>query len=361
MNLVEVATTKPYRVRIGSGAVHELAGLVAGRRAAVVCPQTLVHLVPRFGIDDLVVIEVPDAEAAKTPEVLVNGWRRLAEANMTRGDIIVGFGGGATTDVAGFLAATWMRGIDVIHVPTTVLAMADAAIGGKTGVNIPAGKNLVGAFHEPIGVLCDTELLTTLPAREVRSGLAEIVKCGFIKDPVILDVISNHPRLALDVTSQTFVEVLTRAITVKAGVVSADLHERTSSREEVGRERLNYGHTLAHAIEAHKHFPWRHGEADAVGMVFAAELSHRYLGLSDEVVARTRTILSEIGLPVTCDEIKWADLRKTMNVDKKTRVDPQTGRQVLRFVGIHKPGQVAMIVDPDEAALAECYDRCSAR
>lgn len=248
MNLVEVATTKPYRVRIGSGAVHELAGLVAGRRAAVVCPQTLVHLVPRFGIDDLVVIEVPDAEAAKTPEVLVNGWRRLAEANMTRGDIIVGFGGGATTDVAGFLAATWMRGIDVIHVPTTVLAMADAAIGGKTGVNIPAGKNLVGAFHEPIGVLCDTELLTTLPAREVRSGLAEIVKCGFIKDPVILDVISNHPRLALDVTSQTFVEVLTRAITVKAGVVSADLHERTSSREEVGRERLNYGHTLAHAI-----------------------------------------------------------------------------------------------------------------
>jgi len=135
----------------------------------------------------------------------------------------------------------------------------------------------------------------------VRSGLAEIVKCGFIKDPVILDVISNHPRLALAVTSPTFVEVLTRAITVKAGVVSADLHERTSSREEVGRERLNYGHTLAHAIEAHKHFPGRHGEADAVGMVFAAELSHRYLGLADEVVARTRTILSEIGLPVTCD------------------------------------------------------------
>ncbi|GAE67373.1 3-dehydroquinate synthase [Cutibacterium acnes JCM 18909] len=125
--------------------------------------------------------------------------------------------------------------------------------------------------------MCDTDLLTTLPAREVRSGLAEIVKCGFIGDPVILDVISNHPRLALDVTSQTFVEVLTRAITVKAGVVSADPHERTSSREEVGRERLNYGHTLAHAIEVHKHFTWRHGEADAVGMVFAAELSHRYL------------------------------------------------------------------------------------
>ena len=212
MNLVEVATTKPYRVRIGSGAIHELAGLVAGRRAAVVCPQTLVHLVPRFGIDDPVIIEIPDAEAAKTPEVLVDGWRRLAEANITREDIIVGFGGGATTDVAGFLAATWMRGIDVIQVPTTVLAMADAAIGGKTGINIPAGKNLVGAFHEPIGVLCDTDLLRTLPVREVRSGLAEIVKCGFIEDPVILDLISDDPRAGLDVTSQTFVEMLTLSL-----------------------------------------------------------------------------------------------------------------------------------------------------
>lgn len=259
------------------------------------------------------------------------------------------------------ISATWMRGIDVIQVPTTVLAMADAAIGGKTGINIPAGKNLVGAFHEPIGVLCDTDLLRTLPVREVRSGLAEIVKCGFIEDPVILDLISDDPRAGLDVTSQTFVEMLTRAITVKAGVVSADLQERTSSGSEVGRERLNYGHTLAHAIEAHKHFTWRHGEADAVGMVFAAELSHRYLGLPDEVVTRTRAILSAIGLPVTCDEVAWADLREMINLDKKTRVDPQTGRRVLRFVGIHKPGQVAMIVDPDEAALAECYDRCLAR
>ena len=361
MKLAEVATAQPYQVKIGSGAAHELAGLVAGRRAAVVCPHTLVRLVSRLGLDEPVVIEIPDAEAAKTPEVLVDSWRRLAEASMTRGDVIVGFGGGATTDDAGFLAATWMRGIDVIHVPTTVLAMADAAIGGKTGINIPAGKNLVGAFYEPIGVLCDTDLLTTLPAREVRSGLAEIVKCGFIDDPVILNLISNDAQAVLDVTSETFVEVLTRAIAVKAGVVSVDLHERTSSGGEVGRERLNYGHTLAHAIEAFKHFTWRHGEADAVGMVFAAELSHRYLGLSDEVLGRTRTILSGIGLPVTCDGVKWADLRRTMNLDKKARVDPQTGRRVLRFVGIRKPGQVAMIVNPDEAALAECFDKCSAR
>ena len=198
MKLAEVATAQPYQVKIGSGAAHELAGLVAGRRAAVVCPHTLVRLVSRLGLDEPVVIEIPDAEAAKTPEVLVDSWRRLAEASMTRGDVIVGFGGGATTDVAGFLAATWMRGIDVIHVPTTVLAMADAAIGGKTGINIPAGKNLVGAFYEPIGVLCDTDLLTTLPAREVRSGLAEIVKCGFIDDPVILNLISNDAQAVLD-------------------------------------------------------------------------------------------------------------------------------------------------------------------
>ncbi|MSS45476.1 3-dehydroquinate synthase [Cutibacterium sp. WCA-380-WT-3A] len=357
MNRVEVTADEPYQVTIGPGALAELPNLVAGRRAAVVCPQTLIHLVSRLGIDDPVIIAIPDAEAAKTPEVLVDGWHTLAQATMTRGDVIVGLGGGATTDIAGFLAATWMRGIDVIHVPTTVLAMADASIGGKTGINIPAGKNLVGAFHEPIGVLCDTDLLATLPLREVRSGLAEIVKCGFIDDPVILDLISGDTHVT-DVTSPTFAEVLTRAVAVKAGAVSADLHERMSSGNEVGREKLNYGHTLAHAIEAHKHFTWRHGEADAVGMVFAAELSHRYLGLSGDVVARTREILSGIGLPVTCDGVEWADLRETMNLDKKTRIDPRTGRRVLRFVGIGKPGLVAMIVDPDEAVLAECYARC---
>ncbi|MDO4411982.1 3-dehydroquinate synthase [Cutibacterium sp.] len=355
MNRVEVATAHPYQVLIGSRAVEGLVGLVAGRRVAVVCPQPLLGLVDRLRLDDPILIEVPDAEAAKTPQVLVNAWQDLAEAGMTRGDIIVGLGGGATTDLAGFLAATWMRGVDVIQIPTTVLAMADAAIGGKTGINIPAGKNLVGAFHEPTAVLCDTDLLTSLPIREVRSGLAEIVKCGFINDPVILDVVEGQD--VLDVTSQAFVEVLTRAVEVKAGVVSDDLHERISSHGRVGRERLNYGHTLAHAVEAHEHFTWRHGEADAVGMVFAAELSRRYLGLSDEVVARTRAILSGIGLPITFDEVEWADLRETMNLDKKTRLDPETGRRILRFVGISKPGEVAMIVDPNEDVLVECYER----
>ena len=353
MNLVEVVTAQPYRVRIGSGAVTELAGLVAGRRVAVVCPEPLLGLVGRVGLDDPIIIAVPDAEAAKSPDVLVRGWQELAEVGMTRGDVIVGLGGGAATDLAGFLAATWMRGVDVIQIPTTVLAMADAAIGGKTGINIPAGKNLVGAFHEPKAVLCDTDLLTTLHAREVRSGMAEIVKCGFIDDPVILDLVEGQD--VLDVTSKAFVEVLTRAVTVKAAVVSGDLHERTSSSGHVGRERLNYGHTLAHAVEAHKHFTWRHGEADAVGMVFAAELSRRCLGLSVEVVDCTRTILSGIGLPTTFDEVAWADLRATMNLDKKTRLEPGTGRRVLRFVGIREPGKVAMIVDPSEDVLGECY------
>ncbi|MGK2308536.1 3-dehydroquinate synthase family protein [Cutibacterium sp. V947] len=353
MSRVEVPTAQPYQVRIGPGAVTELPTLVAGRRVAVVCPQPLVDRVGRLGIHDPVVIEVPDAEAAKSPDVLARGWQGLAEAGMTRGDVIVGLGGGAATDLAGFLAATWMRGVDAIQIPTTVLAMADAAIGGKTGINIPAGKNLVGAFHEPKAVLCDTDLLTTLSVREVRSGLAEIVKCGFINDPVILDLVAGQD--VLDVTSAAFVEVLTRAVAVKAEVVSGDLHERTSSSGHVGRERLNYGHTLAHAVEAHKHFTWRHGEADSVGMVFAAELSRRYLGLSDGEVSRTRAILSGIGLPITFDEVAWSELRETMDLDKKTRLDPQTGRRVLRFVGISEPGEAAMIADPDEDVLVECY------
>lgn len=354
MNEVEVATAHPYPVTIGSGARRGLAGLTHGRRVAVVCPELLEPLAHQLGLTDPVVIVVPDAEAAKTPEVLAEGWNRLAGAAMTRADMIVGLGGGATTDLAGFLAATWMRGIEVVHLPTTVLAMADAAIGGKTGINVPAGKNLVGAFHEPSAVLCDTDLLDTLPEREVRSGLAEIVKCGFINDPAILDVVESNPHAVLDTSSAAFLEVLTRAVTVKAGVVAGDLRERTSVGE-VGRERLNYGHTLAHAVEAHMHFTWRHGEADAVGMVFAAELSARRLGLDRSVVARTRSLLSGLGLPTTFDEVSWPLLRETMNLDKKTRLDRVTGRHVLRFVGLRAPGEVAMIVDPPEEDLTDCY------
>ena len=356
MDRITVRTERPYDVVVGAGASRLLTDVAADRRVALIHPASLAEQARELNalLTDSVEIIVPDAEQAKTSECLLTCWQRLAEAGFTRDDLVVSLGGGAATDLAGFVAATWLRGVDVVHLPTTVLAMADAAIGGKTGINLVSGKNLVGAFHQPLAVLCDTDLLGSLDGREVRSGLAEIVKCGFIADPSILECIRAAPQAVLDTGSEQFRTVLEAAVRVKAAVVASDPHEQTSHGDDVGRERLNYGHTLGHAVEAHERFTWRHGEADAIGMVFAAELSHRYLGLSENVVSLTRTILSDLGLPVSFDDVAWSDLRATMALDKKTRMD-STGRRVLRFVGIRAPGSVAMIVDPDEDALAECY------
>lgn len=352
MSVVEVNGPSPYEVRIGTGVMAGLEQLSVGSRIALIHPASVNHLAARVRelVGEVVDIEVPDAEAAKTPQVLVSCWDRLAAAGMGRGDTVIGLGGGATTDLAGFVAATWMRGVGVIQVPTTVLAMADAAIGGKTGINLETGKNLVGSFHEPAAVLCDTDCLEGLPLREVRSGMAEIVKCGFINDPVILNVVEKDPARALDTDSDEFYDILTRAVTVKASVVAGDLTESTSRGADVGRERLNYGHTLAHAVEAHQHFTWRHGEADAIGMIFAAELSAREVGLDRAVVQRTRDIMASLGLPTTFDATPWPDLRATMNLDKKVR------RGVLRFVGLRAPGHVEMIEGPDEDELTACFD-----
>ena len=175
-------------------------------------------------------------------------------------------GGGALTDLAGFVAATWLRGVRVVLLPTTLLAMVDAAIGGKTAVNIPAGKNLVGAFHAPAGVLCDLTTLVSLPRADYVSGLAEVIKAGFIADPAILDLIEDDPDGACSPEGVHTRELVERAVRMKAGVVSADF------REAGVREILNYGHTLGHAIERAEDYRFRHGDAVAIGMVYAAAL-----------------------------------------------------------------------------------------
>ena len=210
---------------------------------------------------------MPDAEEGKSLAVAGFCWEVCGQIGLTRGDLVVSLGGGAATDLAGFVAATWMRGVRVVHVPTTLLAMVDAAVGGKTGINTGAGKNLVGAFHEPSAVLVDLALLDTLPAAEITAGSAEIVKTGFIADPVILELIEADPAAALDPTGPVLAELIRRSIQVKAEVVAADL------RESHLREILNYGHTLGHAIERRENYRWRHGAAVSVGLVFAAELA----------------------------------------------------------------------------------------
>lgn len=345
----------PYTVEIARGAMTGLpAHLEGADRVAVIYSEPLRHLADRVaaqvGSRATTVIPVPDAESAKTPHVLAQCWDALATAGFTRNDVIIGVGGGSATDLAGFVAATWLRGVDFVCVPTSVLGMVDAAVGGKTGINLTSGKNLVGAFHEPRAVLADLALLDGLPPGEVASGLAEVVKCGFIADPEILRLLEDDLADARDTRSPLFAELVRRAVAVKAEVVAADLTERTSSGDRVGREALNYGHTLGHAIEARERYRLRHGQAISIGMVWMAEVSRRLLGLDDDIAARHRRLLAGLGLPTSYDHDAWPQLRDLMSLDKKAR------GATLRLVGLRDVGYPVILSQPHEAVLTEAFD-----
>ncbi|WP_420813928.1 3-dehydroquinate synthase family protein, partial [Phytoactinopolyspora endophytica] len=280
---IGVGGESPYDVVVGTGLLGELPGLLGDgvQRVAIIHPGALRTTADAVRDDlngqglEAHAIEVPDAEDAKTAEVAAYCWSVLGRIGMTRSDAIVGVGGGASTDLAGFVAASWLRGVRWIPIPTTVLGMVDAAIGGKTGINTAEGKNLVGAFHPPAAVLCDLAALRSLPANEYVAGLAEVVKAGFIADPRILEIIEADPDGAARPDGPYVRELVERSVKVKADVVSADL------RESGLREFLNYGHTLGHAIEKVERYRWRHGAAVAVGLVFAAELG-RLAGRLDD-------------------------------------------------------------------------------
>jgi len=354
--LIQVRAERPYEVVVGHGVLDRLPGLVTGaQRVAIIHPPTLIaaaaHLTTLLepaGLE-VVRIDVPDAEAAKTADVAARCWSVLATAGFTRTDMVVGLGGGATTDLAGFVAATWLRGVGLITVPTSVLAMVDAAVGGKTGINLAEGKNLVGCFWEPRGVLVDLDLLTGLGRAELTGGLAEVVKCGFIADPVILDLIEADPDAARDPASPVLRELIERSIRVKADVVSRDLRESTSVGRVTGRELLNYGHTLGHAIERREHYRWRHGDAISVGMLFAAELSRQAGRLDDQTAARHGAILRRLGLPTAYRADALDDLLAGMAVDKKTR-----GSR-LRFVVLDRLAGASILAGPPPELLRSAY------
>jgi 3-dehydroquinate synthase len=352
---VDVLVDPPYPVIIGTGLLAELGRILDGRHKVAILHQPVLaqtaeairnHLSDK-GIDAHRV-EIPDAEGGKELPVVGFIWEVLGRIGVGRKDAIVSLGGGAATDVAGFAAATWLRGVDIVHVPTTLLGMVDAAVGGKTGINTDAGKNLVGAFHQPAAVLIDLATLETLPRNEIVAGMAEIVKAGFIADPVILDLIEADPQAALDPTGGALPELIRRAVAVKAEVVAAD------EKESQLREILNYGHTLAHAIERRERYQWRHGAAVSVGLVFAAELGRLAGRLDDDTADRHRSILTSLGLPVTYDADALPQLLEYMAGDKKTRAG------VLRFVvldGLAKPGRLE---GPDPSLLAAAYSEIAA-
>jgi 3-dehydroquinate synthase len=319
---------------VGSATLPEPAARVAARLAAAGCE---VHAAA-----------VPDAEAGKTVGVLEECWRQLARAGFTRSDAVVGVGGGAVTDLAGFLAASWLRGVRVVQVATTVVGMVDAAVGGKTGINLPEGKNLVGAFHPPSGVVCDLTWLRTLPRADLAAGLAEVVKCGLIDDPRILDLVEGDPDAATSWRSGVLRELVERAVAVKARVVTADLTESGL------REILNYGHTFGHAVEQVERYTWRHGDAVSVGMVYAGELGALAGTTPDDVVPRTRELLGLLGLPVGYPAGRWEALHTAMRRDKKTR-----GNR-LRFVVLSGIGRPGRLEDPDPAWLERAYAAVSA-
>ncbi|KAA9395092.1 3-dehydroquinate synthase [Kocuria coralli] len=345
-----------YDVLVGNGLMAHLAEVLGPRvqKVLVIHPQALEAngqvVVGQLQADGYQVFQavIPDAEEGKRLEVAGFCWQALGQADFTRSDAIVSVGGGAVTDLAGFVAATWLRGIKVVHVPTTFLGMVDAAVGGKTGINTAEGKNLVGSFHPPAAVLCDLDALSTLPTNELLTGMAETVKCGFIADPAILDLIEENPEEAKDPASPVVRELVERSVRVKADVVSEDL------RESGRREHLNYGHTLGHAIENNERYQWRHGAAVAIGMVFAAELSRTAGTLPDEVVERHYRILELLGLPTEYRFDQWPKLLEVMKRDKKTRGG------LLRFIVLDDVARPRVMEVPDPSVLYAVYQEVSA-
>jgi 3-dehydroquinate synthase len=340
-----------HDVLVGRGILGGVADLLPGgvRQVLVVRPASLTTYAAPVAAHlrgaGLVVHEagVPDAESAKTAEVAAGLWATLGRHALTRSDAVVAVGGGTVTDLAGFVAATWLRGVAVVHVPTTLLAMVDAAVGGKTGINTAEGKNLVGAFHPPAGVLCDLDVLATLPRPDLVAGLAEVVKAGFIADPRILELVEADPGAVTRADGPHLAELVERAVRVKAEVVARDL------RESWLREVLNYGHTLGHAIEQVEGYRRRHGEAVAVGMVFAAELAGRAGLLERAVVERHRSVLGAVGLPTGERGDRFDALLEVMRRDKKSR------GALLRFVVLEGLARPTRLEGPDEALLREAY------
>ncbi|MEP6479591.1 MAG: 3-dehydroquinate synthase [Rhodoglobus sp.] len=347
---IHVGGDDGYDVLVGRGILAGIAEQLGTKVAKVliVHPPTVgamatalrESLLDRY---EVILAEVPDAEDAKRVEVAAFCWQIMGQTDFTRTDAVIGLGGGAATDLAGFVAATWLRGVKLVQVPTSVLGMVDASVGGKTGINTAEGKNLVGAFYAPAAVIVDLDLLEHLPRNEILAGFAEIVKCGFIAEPEILDIIEADVDRVTDPSTPEFRRVIELSIALKARVVTEDF------KESGLREILNYGHTLGHAIEHAERYRWRHGAAISVGMVFAAELARLTGSLSDAVVDRHRSILSSLTLPIDYPIGRWPTLLATMQRDKKARAG------MLRFIVLDDVAKPSVLTGPDESLLFAAY------
>jgi 3-dehydroquinate synthase len=355
VHVVDVGGAQPYRIAIGPGLLedgHALAAHVRGRHVLIVSDT---HVAPLYAQRlaatlqaqlpqaRVIVTCVPAGETAKTLDGFGELMRELADFGATRDACVFALGGGVVGDLAGFAAACWMRGIDVVQLPTTLLAMVDASVGGKTAVDLPQGKNLVGAFHPPRAVFADTTTLHTLPARELRAGFAEVIKYGAIIDAPFLDWLDAHADTLLAADPATLTEAIARSCSHKAAIVMRD------PREHGERALLNFGHTFAHAIETGQGYDGcNHGEAVAIGMVLAARLSTA-LGKAPEADGtRLRALLSRFGLPVDLPANLDAEgLLDRMRLDKKAQA------RGLRFVLWERAGAAKVVADVPGAAVLQ--------
>ena len=349
---VTVNAERQYPVRITGDWRGDLSPLVTKRtRVAIIYSASMSAAMPTFSFNgvEVLTLEIPDGEAGKTPVVLNYLWDQLGKNGFTRSDLIVAIGGGTVTDVAGFAAASWLRGIDWVAIPTTLAGMVDASVGGKTGINSQYGKNLIGAFYSPISVIIDPSWLMTLSDRDFAAGLAEVVKCGFIDDPQILDLVSGKSVADIRKNSSLVSQLIERSITTKAKVVSADF------KESELREILNYGHTFGHAIEKVSDYSIRHGEAVAIGMVFVAQLSFAADLIGEGLLQRHIALLKDIGLPTSLANIpgagNWESLYSAMALDKKSRGSS------IRFVAITAVGECTRIEGVTEEQLKSAYEK----
>ena len=350
MNVISVSADREYEVVIDIDWQKALEPYLVnrGQVAVIVSEAMRDRIIGLPGTEAQIhIFTVLDSEAGKSFATYQKVLDWLGAAGFTRNDLIVAVGGGAVTDLSGFVASSWLRGIDWVAVPTTLAAMVDAAVGGKTGINSEYGKNLIGSFYSPISVLVDLSWLDTLSDRDFAAGLAEVLKSGFIVDGQIVELLKGKELVEIRADAALTLELISRTVAVKAKVVSGDF------KESFDREILNYGHTLGHAIELHSRYALRHGECVSIGLVFAANLAKQIGILSDEVTSLHQEILGNLGLPVTYESRHWLELRANMAIDKKSRSG------TLRFVAISEIGKTLRIEGPSESDLLAAYERLS--
>ena len=349
MNRISIHAEFNYEVHVGGEWHSFLTEILAAHKKVLVIAPTLVvqlgELQKLSGVHGFDLFISPDGEAQKDYTTVEQIWRTLGSLEYGRVDAIVGIGGGATTDLAGFAAATWLRGISWYAIPTTLAGMVDAAVGGKTGINTEAGKNLVGSFYSPKGVCADMSWLDSLSDRDYSAGLAEVIKTGYIRDTSILTLLNGVVNL--QEAREHSLELVTKSVAVKADVVSNDFKEGKL------REILNFGHTLGHAVEKSANYSLRHGEAVSIGLVFATLLSESTLQFSNSETIQLISLLEKFDLPtyISHDEYPWEELLSIMSGDKKSR----NGR--IRFIGLKAVGQPDWIEEVDSSLLRATYER----